>query len=282
MNYSKKKDQIIIHNLEVFCNHGVYQEENVLGQKFLVDAVIYTDNRTAGLSDRLEDSVNYGEVCRLIEELMKQQNDKLIERVAERITAGILRRYPRVDSVDLEVKKPWAPVMRHIEYASVKIHRGRHTAYVGLGSNMGDREEYLKQAIRSIDSLEDVRVCRQASILETEPYGYLEQDLFLNTVICIETLLEPEELLAQLMQIEKDAGRTREIHWGPRTLDLDLLLYDDRILTNPELVIPHPGIEKRKFVLDPLCEIAPYEVHPLLNKRFITLKEELDLTDKNQ
>ena len=147
---------------------------------------------------------------------------------------------------------------------------------------MGDREEYLKQAIRSIDSLEDVRVCRQASILETEPYGYLEQDFFLNTVICIETLLEPEELLAQLMQIEKDAGRTREIHWGPRTLDLDLLLYDDRILTNPELVIPHPGIEKRKFVLDPLCEIAPYEVHPLLNKRFITLKEELDLTDKNQ
>ena len=279
MNYSKKKDQIIIHNLEVFCNHGVYREENVLGQKFLVDAVIYTDNRGAGLSDRLEDSVNYGEVCRLIEELMKQQNDKLIERVAERIAAGILRKYARIDSLDLEVKKPWAPVMRHIEYASVKIHRGRHIAYIGLGSNMGDREEYLKGAIRAIDSLEDVRVCQQASILETEPYGYLEQDPFLNTVISVETLLEPEELLARLMQIEKDAGRTREIHWGPRTLDLDLLLYDDRILTSPDLVIPHPGIEKRKFVLDPLCEIAPYEVHPLLNKRFITLKEELEQTD---
>ncbi|MBQ6392344.1 MAG: 2-amino-4-hydroxy-6-hydroxymethyldihydropteridine diphosphokinase, partial [Eubacterium sp.] len=107
----------------------------------------------------------------------------------------------------------------------------------------------------------------------------LEQDPFLNTVISVETLLEPEELLARLMQIEKDAGRTREIHWGPRTLDLDLLLYDDRILTSPDLVIPHPGIEKRKFVLDPLCEIAPYEVHPLLNKRFITLKEELEQTD---
>ncbi len=282
MNYSKKKDQIIIHNLEVFCNHGVYKEENVLGQKFLVDVVIYTDNRLAGLSDRLEDSVNYGEVCRLIEEIMKQQNDKLIERVAERIAAGILRKYSPIDSVDVEVKKPWAPVMRHIDYASVKIHRGRHRAYIGLGSNIGNREEYLKQAISAIDSLEDVRVCRQASIQETEPYGYLEQAPFLNTVICIETLLEPEELLSELMQIEQEAGRTREIHWGPRTLDLDILLYDDRILTSPDLVIPHPGIEKRRFVLDPLCEIAPYEVHPLLNKRFITLKEELELKEKSE
>ncbi len=282
MNYSKKKDQIIIHNLEVFCNHGVYKEENVLGQKFLVDVVIYTDNRMAGLSDRLEDSINYGEVCRLIENIMKQQNDKLIERVAERIASGILRKYSPVDSVDVEVKKPWAPVMRHIEYASVKIHRGRHRAYIGLGSNMGDREEYLKQAIIAIDSLEDVRVCQQASIRETEPYGYLDQDPFLNTVISLETLLEPEELLAKMMQIEKEAGRTREIHWGPRTLDLDILLYDDQVLTSPDLIIPHPGIEKRSFVLDPLCEIAPYEVHPLLKKRFITLKEELDLTEKSE
>ena len=282
MNYSKKKDQIIIHNLEVFCNHGVYKEENVLGQKFLVDVVIYTDNRMAGLSDRLEDSINYGEVCRLIENIMKQQNDKLIERVAERIASGVLRKYSPVDSVDVEVKKPWAPVMRHIEYASVKIHRGRHRAYIGLGSNMGDREEYLKQAIIAIDSLEDVRVCQQASIRETEPYGYLDQDPFLNTVISLETLLEPEELLAKMMQIEKEAGRTREIHWGPRTLDLDILLYDDQVLTSPDLIIPHPGIEKRSFVLDPLCEIAPYEVHPLLKKRFITLKEELDLTEKSE
>lgn len=282
MNYSKKKDQIIIHNLEVFCNHGVYKEENVLGQKFLVDVVIYTDNRMAGLSDRLEDSINYGEVCRLIEDIMKQQNDKLIERVAERIASGILRKYSPVDSVDVEVKKPWAPVMRHIEYASVKIHRGRHRAYIGIGSNMGDREEYLKQAVRAIDSLEDVRVCQQASILETEPYGYLDQDPFLNTVISLETLLEPEELLAKMMQIEKEAGRTREIHWGPRTLDLDILLYDDQVLTSSDLIIPHPGIEKRRFVLDPLCEIAPYEVHPLLKKRFITLKEELELKEKSE
>ena len=279
MNYSKKKDQIIIHNLEVFCNHGVYKEENVLGQKFLVDVVMHTDNRTAGLSDRLEDSVNYGEVCRLIEEVMKQQNDKLIERVAERIATSILRNYHRIDNVEVEVKKPWAPVMRHIEYASVRIQRRRHKAYIGLGSNMGDRESYLNHAIEAIDSLEDVNVCKKASILETEPYGYLNQDRFLNTVICVETLLDPEELLDRLMQIEKDAGRTREIHWGPRTLDLDILLYDDSILTSTKLVIPHPGIEKRKFVLDPLCEIAPYEVHPLLNKRFITLKEELDSTE---
>jgi len=279
MNNRKNYDQIIIHDLEVFCNHGVYKEENILGQKFIVDVVLYTDTRKAGLSDRLEDSVNYGHVCAFIEEAMKMQNDKLLECVAERLAAGILRRYPSVVRVDLEVKKPWAPVMRHIEYASVRISRGRHKVYVGLGSNLGDREKYLEDAIRAIGQLDDVIIVKQASFIETEPYGYTDQDLFLNTVICLETLLEPMELLRQLFTIEEAAGRKREIHWGPRTLDLDILLYDDYILSDPELILPHPGIEKRLFVLDSLCEIAPYEVHPVLRKRFITLKEELLLAD---
>ena len=279
MNNRKDYDQIIIHDLEIFCNHGVYKEENILGQKFIVDVVLYTDTRKAGLSDRLEDSVNYGHVCAFIEEEMKKQNDKLLERVAERLAAGILRTYPTVFRADIEVKKPWAPVMRHIDYASVRISRSRHKVYVGLGSNLGDREKYLAEAIEAIGRLDDVVIKKQASVIETEPYGYTEQGLFLNTVVCLETLLEPFELLERLFAIEEAAGRKREVRWGPRTLDLDILLYDDYILTSPELILPHPGIENRLFVLDSLCEIAPYEVHPLLRKRFITLKEELLLAD---
>lgn len=271
----KEKDEIRIRDLEVFCNHGVFPEENVLGQKFLVDVVLYTNTRDAGLSDLLEDSVNYGEVCLFIEEKMKEQNHQLLECVAEQMAGEILQKYPLVKAIDFEIKKPWAPVMHHIEYASVKIHRQKHIAYIGMGSNMGDRERFLIEAMDVINSTEDIRILEKASLIETEPYGYLDQDPFMNTVIKIETLMEPLELLHTLQKIELDAGRIRKIHWGPRTLDLDILFYDDEILTSPELVVPHPEIEKRMFVLESLCEIAPYEVHPLLNKRFITLKEEL-------
>lgn len=270
------EDQIRIHDLEVYCNHGVYPEETFLGQKFLVDVILYTNTRPAGLSDQLEDSVNYGAVCQFIEEEMKCQNDKLLEKVAERISRGILKEFPLIKAVDFEIKKPWAPVMRHIEYASIKIFRERHHAYIGLGSNMGNREEYLRNAIKAIDSIEDTSIIKEASFIETEPYGYTDQDPFMNTVVCVETLKEPLELLHILQKIELDAGRTREIHWGPRTLDLDILLFDQQILTTPELVVPHPEIEKRMFVLESLCEIAPYEVHPLLQKRFLTLKENLE------
>lgn len=272
---NRLEDQIRIHDLEVYCNHGVYPEENFLGQKFLVDVILYTNTRTAGLSDCLEDSVNYGAVCQFIEEEMKKQNDKLLEKVAERICRGILNEFTPIRAVDFEIKKPWAPVMRHIEYASVRIFRERHYAYIGLGSNMGNREEYLNNAMESINAIEDTHIVKQASMIETEPYGYTDQDPFMNTVVCVETLKEPLELLHILQKIELDAGRTREIHWGPRTLDLDILLFDKKILTSTELVIPHPEIEKRMFVLESLCEIAPYEVHPLLNQRFITLKENL-------
>lgn len=127
-------DKITIKNLEVFCNHGVYKEENILGQKFLVSAELSLSTRKAGLSDALEDSVSYGDVSRLITAEMKKQNDKLLERAAERIAGQILKEFPLIDSVRIEVKKPWAPVMMHLDYASVSIERGWHRVYVGVGS----------------------------------------------------------------------------------------------------------------------------------------------------
>ena len=116
-------DQIIVKNLEVFCHHGVYKEENVLGQKFLVSAVLYLNTRKAGRSDVLTDSISYGDVCRMIMAEMKKQNDNLLERVAERLAQKILLDFSMVEKVSIEVKKPWAPVMMHLDYASVKIER---------------------------------------------------------------------------------------------------------------------------------------------------------------
>ncbi|HIX71598.1 MAG: 2-amino-4-hydroxy-6-hydroxymethyldihydropteridine diphosphokinase [Clostridiales bacterium] len=268
-------DEITIKNLEVFCNHGVYKEENVLGQKFLVDAVLFLSTRKAGRSDALGDSVSYGDVCRLITAEMKKQNDQLLERVAERLAAKILHTFSMVKRVKITVKKPWAPVMMHLDHASVTIERGWHQVFVGVGSNMGDRQAYLAMAEKRLAQEPDVRDLRAASVIETEPYGYLDQDKFLNTVFAFETLYEPEELLHLLQEIEKEAHRERKIHWGPRTLDLDLLLFDDLVTDDPRLVLPHPELHKRLFVLEPLCELNPYGVHPLYRKRFLELKEAL-------
>ena len=269
-------DKITIKNLEVFCNHGVYKEENILGQKFLVSAELSLSTRKAGLSDALEDSVSYGDVSRLITAEMKKQNDKLLERAAERIAGQILKEFPLIDSVRIEVKKPWAPVMMHLDYASVSIERGWHRVYVGVGSNMGERQAWIDMAAEALRSDGNNRNFRSAQVIETEPYGYLEQDKFLNTVFTFESLYEPEELLLRMQEIEKEAHRERNIHWGPRTLDLDLLLYDNRITESPVLTIPHPEMTKRLFVLIPLCELNPHGVHPLYRKRFAEYKEALE------
>ena len=268
-------DEIHICNLEVFANHGVYPEENVLGQKFVLDVFLYLDTSKAGQSDALDDSTNYGQVAAYLEQEMKSQNDKLLERIAERLARGVLKTYPLVRTVSMEVKKPWAPVMRHIDYASVKIQRGWHTAFIGVGSNMGDRQGYLDLARKELEEDENMRSFYAADVIETEPYGYKNQDRFLNTVYQVETTLSPMELLLRLQEIEQEANRVRKIHWGPRTLGLDILLYDDQILCQKELVIPHPEIQKRMFVLEPLCQLNPYGVHPLFRKRFCDLKEEL-------
>ena len=206
-------DEIRVKNLEVFCHHGVYKEENVLGQKFLVNIVSKVDTRAAGKTDELELSVSYGDICRCVKKEMTKQNDKLLERVAERLAECILLQFPLIKEVEIEVKKPWAPVLMHVDYTSVKIKRSWHKVYIGVGSNLGEREEYMKLAKEKVSALPDTKNFKSASIIETEPYGYTEQGKFLNTVYSIETLDTPAEFLDKLHQIENEAERKRESHW---------------------------------------------------------------------
>ena len=139
---------------------------------------------------------------------------------------------------------------------------------------MGDREQYLKNAIEKLNSTDDCEVVKTSSFIETEPYGNVEQDKFLNGALEIRTLMSPEELLKRVNTIEAEEGRVRTIHWGPRTLDIDILLYDDEIVYTDNLIIPHPDMQNRSFVLKPLCEIAPYAMHPVLKKAAITMLTE--------
>ncbi|MGM9640462.1 MAG: 2-amino-4-hydroxy-6-hydroxymethyldihydropteridine diphosphokinase [Faecousia sp.] len=259
-------DQIKIRGLEIFANHGVFPEENVLGQKFVVSAVLYTDTRQAGRTDQLEHSVNYGAVSQFIKNFVTGHTWKLLETVANRLAEAILLEYPLVQQVELEIQKPWAPVGLPLDTVSVSICRGWHRAYIALGSNMGDKKGYLDFAVESLGKRHDCRVKRVSSYLVTAPYGGVEQDDFLNGALELETLLEPRELLDALHEIEQGANRVREIHWGPRTLDLDILLYDDLVLDEPDLQIPHVEMHKRDFVLTPLAEIAPWVRHPLTKK----------------
>ncbi len=255
-------DKIKISNLEVFANHGVFPEETALGQKFIISAVLYTDTRKAGKTDNLKDSIHYGQVCQYIEQFLKTHTYKLIESAAEHLAEELLLSVPGLCKIALEVKKPWAPVKLPLETVSVEIERGWHTAYIALGSNMGDREQYLKNAAAALSKIRCCKVIKISSFLETEPYGVTDQGKFLNACLQLHTLLGPEELLAKLNQIESEAGRERTIRWGPRTLDLDIIFYDDLIYEHDNLCIPHVEMHKRDFVLKPLHEIAPYKRHP--------------------
>lgn len=266
-------DRINIKNLEIFANHGVFPEETKLGQKFQVSCTLYLDTREAGKTDDLEKSVNYGTICHLIKQQMEEHTFLLIEAVAEHLARAILKFDMRIRQVDLEIKKPWAPIGLPLDTVSVQITRKWHEVYVALGSNMGNKKEYIEKAVETLTEMEDCQVECVSQLIVTEPYGEVEQDEFLNGALKLWTLLEAGELLERLQEIEKEAGRERLIHWGPRTLDLDILLYDDEIIEKRDLCVPHVDMQNRQFVLKPMSEIAPYKRHPVYGK---TMKELLD------
>ncbi|NFI39934.1 2-amino-4-hydroxy-6-hydroxymethyldihydropteridine diphosphokinase [Clostridium botulinum] len=149
-----------------------------------------------------------------------------------------------------------------------------HTAYVAFGSNMGEKENYIKRALENIEE-RGMKIIKVSSIYETEPYGVLDQDSFLNGVVKIETNLTPEDLIGELLNIEKQLDRVRERRWGPRTIDLDIIFYDDLIINEKDLVIPHKDMENREFVLKPLCDIDENFIHPVLKKSVRQLYDEL-------
>ena len=268
-------DSIQIRDLEVYCHHGVLKEETVLGQKFLVSLILYMDMREAGISDDLSKSINYAEVSHLVKQEMESRNFKLIESVAEHLAKKLLQTFPLIDRVKVEIKKPWAPILLPLDTVSVQIERGWHTAYLSIGSNMGDREKNLRDAVEALKENTSVRKVRVSEFIETEPYGYTEQDMFFNGAVQLQTTENPEGLLKLLQQIEQDGHRERKIHWGPRTIDLDLILYEDVIMNTEELTLPHREMHKREFVLEAMVQIAPWAVHPVYKKTVCELLEGL-------
>lgn len=260
------QDMIKITNLKVFAHHGVFPEETRDGQDFYVNAKLFLDCRKAGRTDCLEDSLNYGEVSHFMTAFLQEHTYKLIEAATEQLAEEMLLSMPALKGVEIELCKPHAPIGLPFENVSVTMERSWHTVYLAVGSNMGDKQAYIQNGLEELKQISGVKDVQMSELLITKPYGGVEQDDFVNGAIALKTFLTPQELLEELHVIEKHANRERLIHWGPRTLDLDIIFYDKLVYEDENLIIPHIDMENRDFVLKPLAELCPNYRHPVLGR----------------
>lgn len=254
-------DKIIIKGLKLFAYHGVNPEEKIEGQDFILDIECYLPLNTPCVSDNVDDTVSYAKIVKLVRNIFTAEKYDLIEKAAQMVCDGILGEFEKIEKVTVDLKKPNAPIKADFSYVSVKIERERavkreaRTAVLGLGTNLGDKKENLKNAIAALSNLTKTRITSFSNVYETEPWGNTDQDSFLNMCIEIETELSPNALLGACLGIESVMGRERPFKYAPRIIDIDVLLYEGEEIKSEELSIPHPLIGDRAFVLVPLKDI---------------------------
>ena len=269
-------DQLRIKDLEVYAYHGVFAAEKELGQRFVLDLILDYDMTRAAKTGDLTASIHYGELAQELVKWCQESKEDLIETLAYQLIDKIFQSYDLVEKVSLEVKKPWAPVPLPLDTCSVKLVRKKRKAFIALGSNQGSPVANLDAALEKMAE-QNIRILQISSRIETEPWGGVEQDPFLNQVVEVETWLNPEELMQTLLAIEADLGRVREIKWGPRVIDLDILYIGQEELYSPNLIVPHPYVAERAFVLQSLVEIAPHFVDPVQKK---SIRQLWDVVEK--
>jgi dihydroneopterin aldolase/2-amino-4-hydroxy-6-hydroxymethyldihydropteridine diphosphokinase len=255
-------DRIDIVGLQVMTIIGALAHERELAQPVRIDLSIEVDLRDAGRSDELDDTVNYGAVSERVADAVRESKDVLLERLADRIAEVVLG-FARVEAVEVTLTKVRPPIAEQVETTAVRIRRtpddidtdprSSHTAIVALGSNLGDREAYLRFALSRLGD-----VAATSQVFETAPVGGPDrQGAYLNMVAVVRTPLDPYAFVRRCQRIESEALRQRVVRWGPRTLDVDVLFYDDVVIDDPDVTIPHPRFAERRFVLAPLAEVAP-------------------------
>lgn len=249
-------DKVIIKNLEIMAKHGVNPEEKVKEQRFIITAEISVPFTCSQESDDIDKTISYSRVKKDIVRIVTQNTFNLLEKLSYEIARYILENYESAEKVKIIVKKPDAPMSGKFKYVAVEKNLKWHRVYLGLGSSMGDKDMYLDNAIKALKERQ-FKNLKESSRIKTAPYGGAAKNEFLNSVAEVYTYLEPYELLSYIHKVEAENSRVRDIHWGDRTLDIDILLFDDLKINDPELCIPHKDMKNRDFVLKPLSELNP-------------------------
>ncbi|MGB5952535.1 MAG: 2-amino-4-hydroxy-6-hydroxymethyldihydropteridine diphosphokinase [Ornithinimicrobium sp.] len=257
-------DQIELRGVSAFGRHGVLDSERRQGQHFSVDALLEVDTAAASASDEVGATVNYASVAADIVAIIAGPAVNLIETLAALIAEKVLTSYPLVQATTVTVHKPQAPVGVPFDDVLVRVTRQRSVAVtIGLGANLGAAEHTVRAALGGLSGIPAISGLRSSSLYRTAPVGGPEQDDYVNAVATAQTDLPPHALLGVLHGMEQAFGRTRDVRWGPRTLDLDLIQYgspatrDETVLDEPDLVLPHPRTMERGFVLMPWLEVDP-------------------------
>ncbi len=257
---------VFIRGLEFSACHGVHDFEKVTPQRFIFDCDMFCDFTSSWNSDDVQDTVNYSAACNTIAETVNGNSFNLLEKLAYECAAALMDNFP-LSGVKLTVNKPDAPVKYKFDSVGVCVELKRERVYLSLGSSMGERKKYLDRALSMLDSTRGVKVKKVSKYIQTEPYGGVARNTFLNCAAEVETYLPPHVLLREINRIEAACGRERKVRWADRTLDIDIIFYGGQIICDEKLVVPHREYYKRDFVLKPLKEIAPDFVCPLLKKR---------------
>ncbi|MDE6598256.1 MAG: 2-amino-4-hydroxy-6-hydroxymethyldihydropteridine diphosphokinase [Clostridia bacterium] len=249
---------IKIRGLEISACHGVKDFEKVNPQRFVFDADLTCDFYAAAISDDLEKTVNYSRVCKEIAEVTRGNVFNLIEKLAYECAFSIMEKFERVEKITLTVNKPDAPVKQKFDTVAVTVTVEREKAYLSIGSNLGDKKQYLDTAIKMLNETRGVKVEKISDYISSEPYGGVAKNEFLNCAAVVSTLLTPHALLDEIHRIEAECGRARKERWGDRTLDIDIIFFGEKKIRDERLIIPHPDYKNRDFVKKPLKQIAPH------------------------
>ena len=263
-------DQIRLSGVTARGTHGVFDFERREGQDFTVDVVLHTDISAAAATDDLTRTTHYGELAVTVADIVRGDPVDLIETLAERIALACLAP-AGVFAADVAVHKPQAPITETFGDVVVAIRRERTVlldraptepvpVVLALGTNLGDRLMILRSALEDLRGTEGLEVSTVSPVVETDPVGGPEQPDYLNAVVLARTTLSPHELLATVNLIEAGHGRERSVRWGPRTLDVDVISYDDLRSYDEKLTLPHPRAHQRAFVLAPWLAADPEAV----------------------
>ncbi len=269
-------NEIKINKIKFKANHGVFTFEKENGQYFYLSINIKTSFEETLFDDNLNNTIHYGYISEDAINFLQENTFDLIETAIYRLSDFLFSKYNKIDELELEIFKPYAPVELDFKNISVKVKHKKTKSYISLGSSIGDLNKYFDDAIKMIKKTSGIYELKESQRYSSLPLGGVAKEEFLNSVIEIETILTPTKLLKVLNNIESKLDRKRKIKWDDRTIDLDILFYGNQIISKENLIIPHPEIENRDFVLKPLLDLNKNLRNPINNKRILDIYNELE------